>query len=201
MNRKSFVQQCMIQSFPELMAAGQEAPQMIERHIKGAERLWQRLSEAGYGSREEKELSPKESWYGSMPDDLRQQFDRFWRTYGVKRDREGAAKAWRQIPDMSDTLAETVIRAAEMAKADAEANQETNRKYPQGWLSGRRWEDYDTTQARTAPQNQARRELQDARAELNQLTELNRNGELDGQIEQLRERIRGLESGLSPDER
>jgi len=75
----------------------------------------------------------------------RRRFERFWSSYGYKRDRARCAQLWgRLAPDAA--LAEVIAAAA---AADARGAQNggavyqtgTARKHPATWLAGRCWED------------------------------------------------------------
>jgi hypothetical protein len=71
-------------------------------------------------------------------------FNRFWQAWGpYKLDKARAADAWLAIPELSDALLETIISAAEAEARRRPEIQATGRTpiYPEGWISGRRWED------------------------------------------------------------
>lgn len=81
-------------------------------------------------------------------------FDRFWRAYQLKEGKQDAAGAWLAI-DPSPAEAEAIIAAAARdargAGKDGRTRADgTGRKYPQGWLTSRRWEDAEATAAADA---------------------------------------------------
>jgi len=70
-------------------------------------------------------------------------FNRFWDSFGYKKGKGGAEKAWMKIKNYSPELVETIILAAEL-----ETNQRHfvmqrggTPKWAEGWLNERRWED------------------------------------------------------------
>lgn len=77
-------------------------------------------------------------------------FNRFWQAWGpYKLDKAKAADAWLNIPQLTDTLVDTIVAAAEAEAArrpEIKASGLTP-QYPEGWLSGRRWEDEITGEA------------------------------------------------------
>lgn len=79
-------------------------------------------------------------------------FNRFWEAFGYKKGKAEAADAWLEIPQLTNTLVEQIVSAAESEakrRPDLIANGKTP-KMAQGWISGRRWEDeeYEPKQER-----------------------------------------------------
>lgn len=72
-----------------------------------------------------------------------ERFDKFMDAFGYKKDRASAADAWLANGEGADF--ETIIRAAkrEAARRPELVARGLTPIYPQGWLSGRRWEDED----------------------------------------------------------
>jgi len=69
-------------------------------------------------------------------------FELFWTAFDYKKDRAAAADAWFDL-ELTDDLFDQILRAAK-AWATARPYELANGKtpiYPQGWLTGRRWED------------------------------------------------------------
>lgn len=81
-------------------------------------------------------------------------FMRFWTVFNYKRGRAETADAWLEIVGYSPELVETIIGAAEMEARERpglEARGDTP-KMAQGWISGRRWENWeDALKARASP--------------------------------------------------
>lgn len=76
-------------------------------------------------------------------------FDKFWESFAYKKGRAEAADAWLDIPELTPELAEKIIHAAgkeAKARPTLIANGQTP-KWPQGWISGRRWEDWEDESA------------------------------------------------------
>lgn len=75
-------------------------------------------------------------------------FELFWTAFDYKKDRAAAADAWFDL-ELTDDLFDQILRAAK-AWATARPYELANGKtpiYPQGWLTGRRWEDEITIPA------------------------------------------------------
>lgn len=145
MNKKQFIQMAAIQMLPDLNSRTLTP----EGAVKRAERLWECLSDAGYGEARESAPSPSAGWYASLEAQDKALFDRFWKAYDLKKDREGAVRAWMAVADR-DKLAEVIIAAASIDNAYHRQHKDQARKYAQGWLSGRRWEDYDAKPAQVS---------------------------------------------------
>jgi hypothetical protein len=70
-------------------------------------------------------------------------FERFWTAFGYRKGKAQAADAWMDIPELTNALVQQIIAAAgreAAARTDIVAAGRTP-IYPQGWISGRRWED------------------------------------------------------------
>lgn len=79
-------------------------------------------------------------------------FLRFWSAFGYQRGKAEAADAWLDIPELTDALAARICAAA---RQEAEGRETLiakghTPKMAQGWLAGRRWEDYEP--ARETPE-------------------------------------------------
>lgn len=69
----------------------------------------------------------------------------FWTAFDYQRGKAEAADAWLDIPELTDAL---VARICDAARQEAERRDEFKArggtpKMAQGWLTGRRWEDYE----------------------------------------------------------
>jgi uncharacterized protein YdaU (DUF1376 family) len=73
-----------------------------------------------------------------------EQFDRFWSVYPIRKGKAAARKLFRAL---SPADAEHAINAARQYAAECEAKgtEPKYRKYAEGWLNARRFEDYDNT--------------------------------------------------------
>ncbi len=70
-------------------------------------------------------------------------FERFWESFAYKKDKANAADAWMDIPQLTNSLVETICKAAqkEAAARQKKLNKGLTPIYAQGWISARRWED------------------------------------------------------------
>ncbi len=87
------------------------------------------------------------------------EFQKFWDSYDLKRDKVAAERAWRKL-GKHDRLA--ALQGIQRYRDDCEA-QGIQRMYPQGYLTHRRWEDEADVQT------DARRDLQSRRNEYKDL--------------------------------
>ena len=83
-------------------------------------------------------------------------FDRFWREFGLSRGKAEAADAWLEIPDMTDALVARICEAAKQEAADRPRLEGRGQKPKQarGWLMSRRWEDYAPIKPRVPDKEQ-----------------------------------------------
>ncbi|TAN50876.1 MAG: hypothetical protein EPN21_07960 [Methylococcaceae bacterium] len=152
---------------------------------------WDFLSANGEGEARSRE--PRESgvdWYGKLSHRQREQFDVFWKAYGYKKGKAGAAMRFGQLGDLPG---EVFLRIVAAARAEARQWKDgafpagQTRIYAQGWLEARRWEDYEPpAQAALTPGPSAdRRELLSKLAGLRQLNSAKPNPALQQQIDAL----------------
>jgi hypothetical protein len=87
----------------------------------------------------------RKPWYDQLSPGDRAFFDRFWRAYGLKVGKQDAAGAWLAISPTSTQAEQIIAAAAQDARGavdgGAKRRDGTARKYAQGWLTSRRWED------------------------------------------------------------
>ena len=68
-------------------------------------------------------------------------FDDFWRAYPLKKGKEDAEKkAWNRLTAAEKRKA---VAAVPLYIQDCQRNGIDRYKYPQGWLNGKRWRDYE----------------------------------------------------------
>lgn len=162
----------------------------IDRAITLAEALDTRLTERGYGqtSGAGKASTPRiKGHYARLKAPQTALFDRFWTAYALKTGKEEAAGAWSAI-DPDPELAERIIAAAATDARGATNGGRTrpdgtSRKYAQGWLSARRWEDESAGTPRPADRSGERPTAPDPAAELRERLAL--AAALDQQIQRL----------------
>lgn len=154
-----------------------------------AERLWDWLTEKGYGMRPEAKPREAVDWYERLQGAARAQFDRFWDAYAYKKDRNGAAMRWYQLGDLSDTEAQRIIDAARVYAREQLPGDQV-RKMAQGWLYEKRWQDIEPTRNETARERAAiQRGLQAHLASLKRLYALKPTEDLARQIEEAQHKM------------
>lgn len=78
-------------------------------------------------------------------------FEDFWETFNLRKGKAEAADAWLEISDLTPELARKIIQAADR-EAEARAlliAKGRTPKWAQGWISARRWEDWEDDRAAT----------------------------------------------------
>lgn len=70
-------------------------------------------------------------------------FERFWKAFGYRKDKATAADSWLDTAQLTDSLVDEIVKAAEVEAANRPALIAAGRtpKYAQGWITARRWED------------------------------------------------------------
>jgi hypothetical protein len=70
-------------------------------------------------------------------------FNQFWEAFNYKSGKAEAADAWLDIPELTTTVIEQIVKAAKVEAGNRPELRASGRtpKMAQGWLSGRRWED------------------------------------------------------------
>lgn len=183
MNKRDFIQQATLQFMPQCDLNPDKA-------ISWAERLWDRLSDRGYGAPRAHQPRAHTNYYAQLSADQQPLFDRFWQAFNHKAGRNEAAMSWMKIaPDQA--MAEQIISAAE-AEAMRALPQGQSRKMAQGWLNERRWEDHIRPPSQADAARQTEHELQRLRTEmagLQQLYDAAPNEALASQISQLQDQI------------
>jgi hypothetical protein len=184
MDKKTFIQQTMIRSLPPL--------EKIDAGITYAENLWAALSQRGYGGAEKRGPNKMQNHYQQLSGQQKKWFDQFWKAYNHKHGKQDTAARWLQInPDQS--TAQHIVSAAKQA-AKQTLPQGGVRKHPQGWLTERRWEDYEVVK-QSAKQSSARAELLLLQSKLSGIANLKANQltpELKQQKQQLEQQIEEL---------
>lgn len=109
---------------------------------------WDFLTENGEGAPKAHEpRAAGTDWYAKL--DLksgqRDQFDAFWKAYGLKKGKNEAAMRWHQLGPLSGDVYQRILAAAQAEARQWRDNPPPGqtRIYAQGWLQARRWEDHD----------------------------------------------------------
>lgn len=137
-------------------------------------------------------------------------FTRFWDAFAFAKGKSEAADAWLNIPELTDRLVDRICDAArqEAQERDRITQKGGTPKWAQGWISGRRWEDYEQTAPKTEIRptsdpiprkltdeewqkaQEARRKLEAERKQTRQMEPVNHTGD-DAQC-----KLNGLASSL-----
>jgi len=119
----------------------------LDKAITYAEKLWQRLSERGYGDSKPPESRATVDAYTKLPAKQKQQFDAFWTAFAYKKGRARAAMRWSQIGELSDDKMRQVLAAAQQTALERKSLPEGQvPKMAEGWLSEMRYDDIAVTQ-------------------------------------------------------
>lgn len=111
-------------------------------------------------------------YYGALAPELRAGFDTFYRAYALPKGKQRAAMRWAEIaPDAA--LAKRISEAAAADHALPRAA-DAVRKYPEGWLSERRWEDLPAPGASPADADPAAAQAREIRELINERAGLRR---------------------------
>lgn len=133
MSKKRFVQSVIIRSLPELKKTSEA--------ISYAEKLWDKLSQHGYGADKTNEPRENIDYYQALNEKQAHWFKRFWIVFNYKHGRDGAAKSWGELGELNDADYKTICAAAEK-EAQRQLDGRT-RKMAQGWLTEKRFNDYE----------------------------------------------------------
>lgn len=162
MTKAHFIQQFIIRTCP--------GKDKIRPAIAHGEWLWAELTKAGYGDKaptQPREL--KEDYYSQLTGLQKTCFDKFWAAFNYKTGKQRAALRWGQMGELDVSGYKKIIAAAEKEALRDFKGQA--RKHAEGWLSERRWQDFDQ-----APGKTDQREYLKLTSELNGLKQLYQSG-------------------------
>lgn len=184
MNKAQFIQHLIIRTCP--------ATDKVDAAVTHGERLWESLTERGYGDKKPAEPRDlKDDYYSLLKPEEAEWFDRFWEAFNYKRGKQRAALRWAQLSakqQLSDAQYQAIVNAAKK-----EGNRDFNgaaRKHAEGWLNDRRYSDAEP--GKKGIKNAALAELSTLNNELLQLQNLYQgtgNQALLPQIEKLKAKI------------
>ncbi len=184
MTKKQFVQQIIIRALPEISR--------LSATIQYAEQLWESMSFYGYGAEKTPEHQKSEDFYNTLSEKQRIAFDAFWGAFKFKKGRNGAAMRWQQLGELSDAQYSVIIEAAKKEAAQPLATGQS-RKWAQGWLQERRYEDFAPDPLnKKKQQNLTRVRLENELINLRRLYDLSPSEALKVQITVAEAKIRGL---------
>lgn len=141
--KRKFVHSIIARSLPSV--------DKISAAIDYAERLWDILTDRGYGSpkSDEPQARDRVDWYAKLDPEQREAFDRFWVVYDLKKGKNEAAGVWLKLWKSTYITARGPALDWILASARKEAElwrhnppQGQTRIYAQGWLSALRWRDH-----------------------------------------------------------
>jgi DNA repair exonuclease SbcCD ATPase subunit len=193
MHKKEFVQSALIAWLPQ-------TGWNFDKAMKFAEKAWRGLEARGYG--DAKPSKPREiaKAYEKLKQNpvMQAAFDLFWVAYDYKHGKDRAAMRWLQLGELDKEEYDRIIAAARRAVQTAKNLPEGQaRKYPEGWLSERRWMDDEKTQteirqnALSAAEQQYRRVNQDL-AHAKNMAKQTGESYWQQQVEKFTEQLRNL---------
>ena len=184
MSKKTFVQSGMIRLAPKIEAAGDA--------IKYFERLWDVVTEHGYGEAKQAKLSDKIDGFKALNPRQKKWFTGFWNAFSYKHGRNEAAHAWMQMGEKTDQEYRQIIDAASKESQRMVAAG-SSRMMAQGWINNKRYQDYEPQKSHLKPNNN--QILNQLNSELNAVKKLHQVGgdeALLQQIEKLENKIKDV---------
>ena len=133
MTKKQFIQQIIIRALPEI--------NNLSATIQYAEQLWESMNYYGFGADKVPEPRGNQNYYQQLSEKQRVAFDKFWDAFKLKQGRDGAAMRWLQLGELTSEQYKQIIEAAKQ-EAQRPLAQGQSRKFAQGWLMDRRYEDF-----------------------------------------------------------
>jgi hypothetical protein len=181
MNKAQFIQHLIISACP--------AADKTQSAIAHGEWLWDALTHAGYGDKkpaEPREL--KHDAYTQLSTAQKASFDKFWTAFNYKVGKSRAALRWAQLGELSVPEYKKIIAAAKQeAQRDFKGQA---RKHAEGWLSERRWQDYEELAAQ--PDNREFMRINSELVGIKQLYASTKDPALEATIKKLEDRLRAL---------
>lgn len=162
MQKRDFIQQAVLQFLPQTKNPD-TGKFDVDLAIAMAEKLWDKLSQRGYG--DTKPSGPREipkaydqlSKYPTM----KAAFDLFWVAFDYKAGKDRAAARWLQMGKLEKAEYDRIVAAAKK-EAALRKNLPDGRvaKMAEGWLTERRWQDHEETSVESAQKQQNQKEQQ-----------------------------------------
>jgi hypothetical protein len=182
MTKKAFIQQIVIRALPPIV--------QLSATIQYAEQLWENLTIYGYGADVESKPQELKDYYELLTAYQRTAFDQFWEAFQYKKGRNEAAMRWWQMGELTHEQYHLIIEAAKQEAKQSIAVGQT-RKWAQGWLTERRYEDFKPNP------NQQRKQrdltwvnLNNELNNLKRLYQLSPSPEIQSQIQAMEAKIR-----------
>jgi hypothetical protein len=197
MKKRDFIQQAAIEFMPQ-------TSWNAEKSIAYAVRLWDLLSEKGYGEQKPSEPRDIPKAYDKLNSVQKAAFDLFWMAFDLKTcSKDRAAMRWLQLGDLlNKTEYDQIIAAAKLtAKERKQLPEGSIPKHAEGWLSDRRWLSYQTTdtekkQKQTDHRQQQINKLMGDLAHAKKMKGLSKSEWWEGEIERIEEALREARSDM-----
>lgn len=164
MQKRDFIQQAVIGFMPAL-------DWDFDKAVKYAEKAWFKLGDRGYGDTKptgQRDIPKAYDQLAKHPV-MKAAFDLFWAAFDYKSGRDRAAARWLQMGEQSKQEYDKIVQAAKR-EAVMRKNLPEGRvaKMAEGWLTERRWQDYEETGTETAQkqQNQQQQQLRQINQDL-----------------------------------
>lgn len=136
MSKRRFIQSAA----PIMLLLHADKP-CVDKAVHWAERLWDKLTERGYGASKAPESRAAQNHYEQLSPRQRDWFDRFWAAFNHKHGRNRAAMRWAQLGELPNDKYQHIVDAA-AREAGRQLPQGQSRKMAEGWLADLRWQDY-----------------------------------------------------------
>ena len=185
MSKKRFIQTA---SAVLLFKTGEEP--CVDKAVSYAERLWEKLTERGYGA-STKEHHPRtaKDYYKLLSVHQRKHFSLFWNAFGHKHGRDGAAMRWLQLGELKADEYKLIIDAAQ---------KESQRQLPfgqarimaQGWLEEKRYNDRTPTPKTKASNQVGKINMRNELASLQKLQAVSPSPSMAKRIEEIQEQLK-----------
>jgi len=191
MRKVDFIQHVIIRSLPPLdkVAAG----------VAYAESLWNSISSLGYGAPNQGNPSQprditNQNYYKNLSQHQKEWFDKFWKAFNYKHDRNGAAMRFSQLGELTEQEYKTIVDAAKK-EAHRTLPHGQSRKMAQGWLAEMRYQDHQLNNSKVSSNNQLQQRFSVLNGELQSVQRLysyKKTPELAEQISKIEQKLKEL---------
>lgn len=156
MQKRDFIQQAVLQFLPQTKQA-ETGKFDVDLAIAMAEKLWAKLTERGYGDSKptgQRDIPKAYDQLAKQPI-MKAAFDLFWAAFDYKHGRDRAAARWLQMGELPKSEYDRIVAAAKK-EAAGRKNLPEGRvpKMAEGWLTERRWQDFEETPLDAAKKQQ-----------------------------------------------
>ncbi|MCQ8182192.1 hypothetical protein NP603_13805 [Methylomonas sp. SURF-1] len=162
MQKRDFIQQAVLTFLPQTKNA-ETGKWDTALAIAMAEKLWDQLSQRGYGDPNKQGPRDIPRAYDQLAKYpiMKAAFDLFWAAFDYKQGRDRAAARWLQMGELPKQEYDRIVQAAKREAAQRKNLPEGRAaKMAEGWLTERRWLDGAETTTDQAQKQQSQREQQ-----------------------------------------